>query len=120
MRKYDFPEFLSLYKNYFAQFKHFTPLTPILCILSFFFLLALECLLLAEKFCVAFFEFFPSNNDDHVAYRITMVLAFSWLYMFKYILMGFVNSFIFLFGFFYDKTNAMSTFCKGPSAFINW
>ena len=121
MEKYNFSDFLYLYKNYFSQFKYTNPFTAIFCIPSFCFFIVLECLLFSEKIFISFFEFLPSNNtDEHVAYRIAIIFVFSFLYIFKYIVMGFFNAIIFVGGFLYDTINAIMTLGKGPSAFINW
>lgn len=120
MKKYDFPEFLFLYKNYFEQFKYFTPLTVPCCIASFALLIAAECLLFVAKILEALFSFLPSNDDEHIATKVASIIAFSFLYMFKILAQGSINAAIFTIGFLYDKFNLISTLGKGPSAFTNW
>ena len=125
MKKFDCSENISLFKNFGSavteMYRKRLPLYTLFILIpvSFFFLVALQAMLLGKQFVICLFSHFPVSQDEHIVVRVAVLILFSFIHIVKFLLLGFIDAYLFIFGLFYDLTNKAMTFGKHETIFID-
>ena len=118
MDNFEYLEFFSLFKH----FGHVTKLakTPLLILLplSFVYLIVLQALTFVKHIIECLFSYISTSKDEHIAYRVTEMIVFSFLLIWKFLAYGALYVCIYIFAFFYDLTNKIMTLGKSENYFV--
>ena len=119
MNKFDYLEFCALFKHFGKSAANISPFFFFFLPVSFVYTIVLQVFLFATHLINCLFGYIPNSNTEHIAIRITGMLLFSFILTCKFLILGALDLCIFVFGFFYDLTNAIMTLGKETRFFVN-
>ncbi|MBE6537749.1 MAG: hypothetical protein E7673_07380 [Ruminococcaceae bacterium] len=118
MSKFEYLEFFTLFKNFYYVTKWAVIPLYILLPLSFIYIVVLQVLMFVKHIFECLFSYIPNSKDEHIAYRITGMILFSFILFWKVLVCGALDACIYIFGFFYDLTNKVITLGKSENYFV--